>query len=41
MVVEGLRVTDASVRPKIVRANINIPTITIAERVAESLRKAN
>jgi 5-(hydroxymethyl)furfural/furfural oxidase len=39
--VEGLRVADASVMPKIVSANTNIPTIMIAERVVEFMRKAN
>jgi 5-(hydroxymethyl)furfural/furfural oxidase len=38
--VEGLRVADASVMPKIVTANTNMPTIMIGERVAEFIRRA-
>jgi 5-(hydroxymethyl)furfural/furfural oxidase len=37
--VEGLRVADASVMPTIVSANTNMPTIMVAERVAEFMRR--
>ncbi len=37
--IDGLRVADASVMPRIVSANTNIPTMMIAERVAEFIRK--
>ncbi|MCM8732343.1 GMC family oxidoreductase [Hephaestia sp. GCM10023244] len=36
--VSGLRVVDASVMPTIPRANLNIPVIMIAERMADSIR---
>lgn len=36
--VQGLRVADASVMPKVPSANTNIPTIMIAERVADFMR---
>lgn len=37
--VEGLRIADASLMPSIPRANTNIPTIMIAERIADFVRK--
>jgi len=36
--VEGLRVCDASLMPSIPRANTNIPTLMIAERIADFIR---
>ena len=38
--VQGLRVADASVMPRIPSANTNIPTIMIGERVADFVRAA-
>jgi choline dehydrogenase-like flavoprotein len=36
--VDGLRVADASVMPRIVSANTNLPTMMIGERVAQFMR---
>jgi choline dehydrogenase-like flavoprotein len=35
---EGLFVADASVMPEIPSANTHIPTVMVAERIAERLR---
>lgn len=37
--VEGLRVADASLMPSIPRANTNMPTVMIAERIAAFIRE--
>jgi 5-(hydroxymethyl)furfural/furfural oxidase len=37
--VQNLRLADASLMPVIPRANTNIPTIMLAERIAEWVRE--
>jgi 5-(hydroxymethyl)furfural/furfural oxidase len=37
---DGLRVVDASIFPDLPRANTNLPTVMVAERIAQWLRAA-
>jgi choline dehydrogenase len=36
--IDGLRVADASIFPRITGGNTNVPTIMVGERAAEMLR---
>ncbi len=37
--IDGLRIADASIMPDCIRANTNVPTMMIGERIADFLMK--
>ena len=37
----GLRVVDASIMPECVRANINVTTMAIGERISDFIKETN
>ena len=37
--IDGLRIADASIMPDCVRANTNVPTMMIGEKMAEFITK--
>ena len=37
--IDGLRVVDASIMPDVIRANTNVTTIMMAERIADWMRQ--
>jgi choline dehydrogenase len=37
--IDGLRVADASIMPDCIRANINVTTMVIGERIADFIRQ--
>jgi choline dehydrogenase len=37
-VVQGLRVVDASIMPKVITGNLNAPVMMMAEKIADRIR---